>query len=166
MRISLDLELPDRPGELVTVLEPISAHGGNIVSVVHDRDQTTAGGGAMVYLTFDFEGSLDPMLSDFKNKGIKVVSVGELRLREQCSVVMVGHVVHTDMRDTIDRIDSTGHSEVTDMALRMPGVDEMSSSRITINSTGSEQLKESLDILRSAAAEKGLLLIEPLDVEE
>ena len=166
MRISLDLELADKPGELVNVLEPISDHSGNVVSIIHDRDVTTGSGGVMIYLTIDFKGSLDPLLSDLRERGIKVVSAGELRLRESCSVVIVGHVVHTDLRDTIDRIDSTGHSEVVDMALKMPGVNDTSSARITINSTGSEQLSESLEILRSIAREKDLLLIEPLETGE
>ena len=38
MRINLVLELLDVPGQLVSVLEPISGLGANLVTVIHKRD--------------------------------------------------------------------------------------------------------------------------------
>jgi ACT domain-containing protein len=41
MRISMDLELQDRPGQLIHVLTPVSNLGGNILSIVHHHDKKT-----------------------------------------------------------------------------------------------------------------------------
>lgn len=38
MRMDLVLELLDVPGQLVSVLEPISGLGANLVTVIHKRD--------------------------------------------------------------------------------------------------------------------------------
>lgn len=43
MRIRLTLGLTDRPGTLLTALEKIAINGGNIISIIHNREQLTAG---------------------------------------------------------------------------------------------------------------------------
>ncbi|MEM2040794.1 MAG: hypothetical protein QXI52_02620 [Nitrososphaerota archaeon] len=43
MRVRLTLGLVDRPGTLLNVLEQIAIHGGNIISIIHNRDRITAG---------------------------------------------------------------------------------------------------------------------------
>ena len=39
MKINADIYVKDVPGTLVSSLEPISTLGGNIVGVVHNREQ-------------------------------------------------------------------------------------------------------------------------------
>ncbi|MCK9565625.1 MAG: hypothetical protein M0Q43_06210 [Methanothrix sp.] len=39
-----------------------------------------------------------------------------------------GHVLHSDLGDTVNRIDSTGFAEVMDVSLTMMDIDEPSSS--------------------------------------
>ncbi|MFD1525915.1 amino acid-binding protein, partial [Halolamina salina] len=41
---TLRLELDDEPGELAAALEPIAEHGGNLLSVFHERGSRTPGG--------------------------------------------------------------------------------------------------------------------------
>ena len=43
MKISADIYVKDVPGTLVSSLEPISTLGGNIVGVVHNREQVVSG---------------------------------------------------------------------------------------------------------------------------
>jgi ACT domain-containing protein len=76
---------------------------------------------------------------------------------------MIGHLMHTDLSDTVDRIDRTGSAEVTELSLVMPAIDTPSSARITIRSTTRAEMKKAMRILRAVAKQKDLLIIEPLE---
>jgi ACT domain-containing protein len=94
-----------------------------------------------------------------------VVRAGEDRLIESVSVVLVGHVLDSDLGDTINRIDSTGFAEVMDLSLTMTGVDEPSSAYLKIRATGKAEIQKALSILREVGREKELLVIEPIETE-
>lgn len=165
MIISMDLELKDIPGQLVQALSPISEMGGNIQSVIHHREKKTVRGTIPVQIAFEIpEEKIDRLIRRLEGNGVIVARVGEERLRERISIVLIGHIVHSDIRDTIDNIDSTGFAEVVDIALSMPGIDEPSSARITINATGKKELRKALNLLREVAQKKDLLVIEPIEV--
>jgi ACT domain-containing protein len=80
-------------------------------------------------------------------------------------VVLVGHVLDSDLGDTINRIDSTGFAEVMDLSLTMPGVSEHSSAYLKIRATGKAEIHKALTILRNVGEEKKLLVIEPIEME-
>ncbi|MEM2925326.1 MAG: amino acid-binding protein [Methanocellales archaeon] len=166
MRVTLDLELKDVPGQLVMALTPISEYEGNIISIVHHHGDKTPRGTIPVSITFEIvKENLPKLIAKLEKLGVLIKRVGEERLIESISVILIGHIVHSDLRDTIDRIDSTGFAEVVDLAMSMPGVDKTSSARITINATGREELKKALRLLRDIAREKDLLVIEPISIE-
>ena len=71
--------------------------------------------------------------------------------------------MHTNLSDTVDRIDTTGFAEVSELSMRMPAINERSSSRLTIKSVTKDDMEKAISILRSVASEKDLLLIEPLE---
>jgi ACT domain-containing protein len=76
--------------------------------------------------------------------------------------VLIGHIIHSDIGDTIDRIDSTGFAEVVDLSLSMPAIKKTSSAYLVINAEGENELKNALEILREVAIKKDLLMIEPI----
>ncbi len=166
MRITMDLELKDIPGQLVKALEPISDSGGNIVSVVHHHEERTSRGTIALQVVFDMEDGLGPLKEKLESRGIKVVRFNQLRLLEHKTVVLVGHIIHSDIRDTIEQIDSTGYAEVVDLSMSMPGISLKSSARIGLNATGKNEMKKAVKLLRDIAKEKELLLIEPIETEE
>lgn len=164
MRVDLSIEMRDEPGELVRALEPVSETGGNIVSVVHHREKQTARGTLPVELELEVEESkLDALLDAMRERDIQVINVGHNRLREKVSVILIGHILHRGLQDTIDRIDDTGYAEVIDMALEMPGVEEASTARLGIRTESGERAGDVLGLLGSIAEEKELTLIK--DVE-
>jgi len=85
---------------------------------------------------------LDTIKTQLKNSGISVVRAGEERFIEAVSVVLVGHVLDSDLGDTVNRIDSTGFAEVMDLALTMPGVNEPSSAYLKIRATGKTEIQK------------------------
>ncbi len=163
MIVSMSLELKDIPGQLVLALTPISELHGNIMSVLHHRDERTPTGTIPVQITFGIDQEvLDELIDRLEKSGVRVARVGEERLRAAVSVILIGHIVHSDIGDTIDKIDSTGFAEVVDLSLSMPGIEKASSAYLVINAIGEKELKRSLDILRKVAKKKDLLMIEPL----
>ena len=167
MRLSMDLELQDIPGQLMLSLEPFKTYKGNIISVVHHRDRKTPMGKIPVRLVFEIDKpNIDKVKNQLEKNGIIVARVGEDRFVEEMSVLLVGHVVHTDLGDTINRIDSTGFAEVEDLCLKMPGIDDPSSAYMRIRATGKEEIEKSLSILREVGLQKNLLVIEPIEAEK
>jgi len=160
----MKLEMKDQPGQLVAALKPISAVGGNIIAVIHQREATTPVEGLDVQIVLELpEGRLDSLLELLREQGVSVVRIGEERLLYECTLIMIGHMMHTDISDTVDRIDRTGSAEVTELSLVMPAINSPSSARITIRSTTRTEMKKAIRILREVAREKELLIIEPLE---
>lgn len=160
MKISMDIELEDIPGQLVHALEPVSDFGGNILSVLHQRDKKTPSGRVPVQLVVEIEEKrLDKLVDRLKGKGMNVVRIGKERLKESMVVLLIWHIVHSDMRETIDSIDSTGFAEVVKLSLSMPGVDKKSSASVTLSAIGEDELNEALAILEEATNKKDIMVI-------
>ncbi len=163
MKIAMDIELKDIPGQLVLALKPVSDFGGNILSVLHQRDKKTPAGRIPVQLVFEIEErKLEGLIEQIKERGVNVVRTGKERLRESMVVLLIGHIVHSDIRDTIDSIDRTGFAEVVGLSLSMPGVEKESSASVTISAIGKKELKEALTILERTASKKGIMVISPI----
>ncbi len=163
MIVSMTLELKDIPGQLVLALSPISELHGNIMSVVHQHEEKTPRGTIPVQVTFEIDQRfLDELIERLEKSGVRVARVGEERLRSSVSVVLIGHIIHSDIGDTIDKIDSTGFAEVVDLSLSMPAIEKTSSAYLVINAVGEKELKSALAILREVAGKKDLLMIEPI----
>ena len=166
MRLSMDLELQDVPGQLLLALQPFKDIKANIISVVHHRDRKTPRGMIPVRFVVEMDrNKIDTVKEELKKCGISVVRAGEDRFIEAVSVVLVGHVLDSDLGDTINRIDSTGFAEVMDLALTMTGVDEPSSAFLKIQATGKAEIQKALAVLREVGVEKKLLVIEPIETE-
>lgn len=169
MRLSMDLELQDVPGQLLMALEPLKMHKGNIISVVHHRENKTPRGTIPVQIVFEIEESkaenVKKDIKDLQKDGIVIVQMGEERFIEKSLVLLVGHVLHSDLGDTINEIDSTGFAEVVNLSLSMPAVHEASSACLKIRATGKEELKKALSILRAVGERKKLLVIEPIEAD-
>jgi len=163
----MDLELQDTPGQLMHVLTPISDLGGNIASIVHHHDKKTFRNTVPVSVIFDIEEHmLEELQEGLEQNGVTIVRIGKMRLRVRTHILLIGHIIHTDLRETIDEIDGTGFAEVQDLSLSMPAIDGPSAAVVTIMATGNAELRKSVKILKKIAERKELLIIEPLDERE
>ena len=160
----MKLEMKDSPGQLVAALKPISDVGGNIIAVIHQRDPDPDDDTLNVQIVLELpKGRLDNLISLLKDQGVHIQRIDEERLLYQRTVIMIGHLMHTNLSDTVDQIDSTGFAEVCELAMSMPAVNERSSSRITIKAVSRDDMEAALAILRRVSKQKSLLLIEPLE---
>lgn len=165
MLVRVEMELEDVPGQLVKVLEPISRFGGNIQNVVHQRDRKTPLGRVPVTVIFDIgeRARLNRILASLKDMGVRITRVGEREGMIKNTVLLIGHIIHTDIRDTIDRINALRGVMVSDLSLAMGAMGEESSARMTVAADDEKCAKKALELLERIAIEKKLLMITSLE---
>ncbi|MFQ6136635.1 MAG: ACT domain-containing protein [Candidatus Hydrothermarchaeales archaeon] len=166
MKISLDLELKDIPGQLVKALEPISKYGGNIVSVVHLREGRGKGNRVPVHIIFEIDDQkgIDRITNDLERRDIWISKIGRVKRKEKIVVMIIGHVVDTDIRDTIDKINEIEGVMVADLSLTMPHPDQETSAIMDIEVDSLEKAKAAIARLGEIAEEKDLLVVKSLGV--
>ncbi|HMZ31236.1 MAG TPA: amino acid-binding protein, partial [Methanoregulaceae archaeon] len=77
----MKLEMKDSPGQLVAALKPISEVGGNIIAVIHQRDEKAEGDVLGVQIVLELqEQRLGELLSLIKSQGVNVLRLGKERL--------------------------------------------------------------------------------------
>lgn len=164
--ITLIVELEDKPGQLLKVIQPISQAGGNIVGIIHQRGKKTPLNRLPVEISFKIEAEkVDGLIEKIKSAGILVRNFNEVKLTATTSVLLIGHLIHTDVSDTIGRIDVDGEAECVEMHVRMPEISGPSTAILTISAAGSVKLKEAIERLREVCRRKGITLIEPINEE-
>ncbi len=164
MKVGLDLVLKDVPGQLVKALEPVSQYGGNIISIVHMREEIK-GGRVPVHVVVQVEPeNLEKIIGELERRDIWVSNVGEVKKKQKLTVMLIGHVVDTDLRDTIDRINEIKGALVLDLGLAMPHPEKESSARMDIEISDPRKAKAVLRRLEEVARKKGLLVIRSMGV--
>lgn len=157
------LELVDKPGELLRALHPIGANGGNLLSIFHKRGNVTPRGHIPVEV--DVEATpeqYEAIVEGLYEEGINVTQTGTERYSESLTVIISGHVVDTDISDTLTRIRETTSSSITGLSLAAPaGTKDISSARLHL-SVEEGKVDETLSGIRAIAEEKDLDIIEPL----
>ncbi|NOZ59217.1 MAG: ACT domain-containing protein [Euryarchaeota archaeon] len=167
MRVSLDLELKDEPGQLLLALEPISKYGGNVISIIHLREEEKLRAGRVpVHFTIDVpdEESLERMVRELEERGVRVTKLGEVTKKERITLLMIGHVVDTDLRDTIDRINELEGVMVSDLSLAMPHPEKESSAIVDIEVSATVDKRKVMERVYHIAREKDLEIVRSLEV--
>ncbi|MEM3399940.1 MAG: hypothetical protein QXP42_03840 [Candidatus Micrarchaeia archaeon] len=162
MRVEAKLIVNDVPGALLKAIEPISAHGGNIISVAHIRTRKS---GKEVPLLIYFEikdmESLDAIKSGFKKNRVKLT---EMKLdghrflkRRSFYIMLLGHVMETDARDTLDRLHGEG-AQISDFSVSITSPELPSAALLKIN-VDERKCEDILETMRKTCKEKNLLCI-------
>jgi ACT domain-containing protein len=159
------LELVDEPGELLRALHPIADNGGNLLSIFHERGNLTPRGHIPVEV--DLEATperFEEIVDALRDAGINVIQAGAQHYSESLTIVLSGHIVDSDLSNTLSRIRETTEATVTDLSLSAPeGTEDVSSARLRL-ATEEGETDSTLAAVRDIAAEKELRLVEPLTV--
>lgn len=160
---TIRLELVDEPGELLAALQPIADNGGNLLSIYHERGNITPRGRIPVEIDLEATDERFEIIVDaLRDAGVNVIQAGTERYGEELTVVLVGHLIDTDLSDTLHRIEDCSAASVADVSLSAPeGTDKASSARLRL-ATRTGKLDQALDAVRSIADEKGFHVVEPL----
>ncbi|MEX2706138.1 MAG: ACT domain-containing protein [Candidatus Freyrarchaeum guaymaensis] len=159
MRMILEIELLDEPGQLVKALEPISSYGGNIREITHLRDRKR-GNSIPVIITFDLEDKdkLESITQALKRQDIPVIRAEPVRSMFGKTVILVGHVFATNIKDTIDRILET-QVIVKEVTARIKRPEEVSTVKFRIEAETEEKLEETVKTIRKVGEEKNLFVV-------
>ncbi|MEM1579288.1 MAG: ACT domain-containing protein [Archaeoglobaceae archaeon] len=160
---TLVVELEDKPGQLLKVLEPIARNGGNVVGILHQRGKKTPLNRVPVEISFTADPKKAEKIFSELQKEVVIRSFGTLRTA-RISLLLIGHIIHTDLSDTIRRIDSS-EAECVELNVTMPELSEPSTAMITISAKTSEALEKALERLRKICREKGITILEPVNDE-
>lgn len=163
---TIRLELVDRPGELLRALEPIADNGANLLSIFHERGNITPRGRIPVEIDLECpEKQFSVIVEALKDAGINVIQAGADRFGEEVVLLLIGHLVETDLSDTITRIESCSTTRVIDFSLTaVNGPDTPSSARVRL-AVESGAKASTLETIREITDEKDVHVIEPVDTE-
>nr|WP_221621685.1 amino acid-binding protein [Halocatena pleomorpha] len=157
------LELDDEPGKLLNALDPIAEHGGNLLSIFHERGNRTPRG--QIPVEVDVEATperFDRIVSTLRETGVNVVQAGAERYSEELTVLLVGRLIETDLSDTLTQFEHCSSASVADVSLTVADeTDEVSSARIRLAAHAGET-DRALAAIHEVAAEKDLTVISPL----
>lgn len=158
MKMNLVLELLDIPGQLVSVLEPISSLGANLVTVIHKRELKNEQGMVPVHLTIEGEReNLFNVIQKFDDLGFSIVEMDGVVKKEMVSTILYGHIVDKDVRDTMDRINALKGVTVAGFDIKLDGERE-STALVTVETDyGKKQFV--FDKIKEIAEEKNLVMI-------
>lgn len=158
MRLNLVLELLDVPGQLVSVLEPISGLGANLVTVIHKRDSKNENGKIPVQLTLEGEQeSLNRVIERFNELNITIIEKDDIINKELISTILIGHIVDKDVRDTTDKINSLDGVYVVGFDIKLDG--ESKSTALINLETDFGKKQYVFNEIAKIASEKDLLMI-------
>ena len=112
MRVNVDIQLKDIPGQLIGALEPISKNDGNIRGVVHRHD-IVSGGKISINLTFEVgnQKALDKILAEWKEKDVDVLKIDHLFETFKLDYVIVGELPPAEVKKIIEGIQAIGEVE-------------------------------------------------------
>ncbi|MEZ3142871.1 amino acid-binding protein [Halobaculum sp. MBLA0143] len=162
---TVQLELPDEPGQLLAALQPIADNGGNLMSVVHERGERTPRGRIPVEIDLECPPArFDGVLAGLRDAGVTVVTADAEAYADEVTVVLVGHLVDTGLSGTLQDVRDDAEVTVADVALSAPDADareEPSAARLHLR-TREGCTERALEAVRAVAAEKDLTVIEPL----
>jgi len=153
LKFDLTIALADRPGQLVKALEPIAKNGGNIISIIHEREEPSAGF-VPVSLVVDFPSKWNLMktINDLKELGVTIVRSEEIIDTTHITVNLIGKV-------DLKRLAETGIRNVKIVGFEVSAPTSKDACLKLELEIPTESVEEAIDDLRRIAeAEKALLL--------
>ncbi|PSQ07267.1 amino acid-binding protein [Halobacteriales archaeon QS_6_71_20] len=162
---TIRLELVDEPGQLLAALTPIADNGANLLSIFHERGSLTPRGRIPVEVDIECPPDrFDDILADLRERGVNVIQADAEEYGDEVTVVLVGHLVDTDLSDTLKRMQDRSEASVADIDLSAPagaGSEAHSSARLRLRARAGE-IAGVVEAVREVAAEKDIRVIAPL----
>ncbi len=164
MKMKLEVELRDVPGQLSFVLDRVSEHGGNVESVIHKR-AAMHGEWVPVTVHLDIAPPRAHRLIEALRAKVRVLSAGDEAKGVPMPIMLVGHVFQNHVEQFLDALFASGcriHRVQADIS------SQEHPSAVFIDLTGDslEQVKAAVATLDKMAAGKGIAVIRGLPEAE
>ena len=158
----MEVVLADKPGQLMMVIEPISRNGGNFLGIHHMRDRSKEG---FVPVVFNFEleslNQLNQIKNDLKKAGITITRIESEVGLYYCTVILIGHVFATNIKETLDSILKLGVS-VRKVDSRIVSPEAVSSVKISIQVDSKDKFQQVYNLIDDICEGKNLFAITEL----
>lgn len=156
MKFDLTLALADKPGQLLRALEPIAKNGGNIISIIHERDKPVEGY-VPVSLVVDFPSrqNFRSAINDLKSLGIAIIKSEEVVEKVRLTFILIGGV---DLRRVIES--NIRDVRIIGVEASTPKLNEVSV-KLDIEFPA-DRADEVMEELRRLSKEQNAILISPI----
>ena len=159
MKISADIYVKDVPGTLVSSLEPISTLGGNIVGVVHNREQVVSGR-ISVNVIFNMEPqSLEALKKEWKARDIIIADFGEDFEIVSMGYMLIGRLDAAFIEDLINRASKIVDLESVDMGYSSKMKTDSRTAMISANLRSKDDMDKLSDFMYDEAKKAGLTCV-------
>ncbi len=162
MRLKLLVEVPDTPGQLLNILQPLSSLGANISTIIHEHDNRTADGKIPVYFTLD--GSKDVLkrgIDVIKEQNIDIVEVDGVLQKEKQTFLLLGNLPTTNIMQTIHKFDDLDDVKISSIDLNIGNDLQESVCKVVIE-TRNNKSQETISTIQKIADDDDLLLIKEI----
>ncbi len=163
MRVNADLYVKDVPGQLVAALEPVSIMEGNIVGVVHHRDQVM-NDRIGINITFDLtdKDRLDKLMGIWKDRDVRVSRIGSVVETFPMDYLLIGQISPSQLETMLDEVrDMLG---MVSLDIRYSSVMESGSRTALINAKFNSEasLRKAEDLILELVRDKEILAVRGL----
>lgn len=163
MRLKLLIELPDTPGQLVKILEPLSSTGANVSTIIHEHDNPTADGKIPVHISLD--GTRDVLkrgMDIIRNeKNIDLIEIDGVLQKENITFLLLGDITTDNIKDTIHSINNLNDAQVASIDLNVGNDLQESVCKVVVEVRNHRQL-ETLRNIQELSKENNLILIKEI----
>lgn len=162
MRLKLLIELPDTPGQLVNILQPLSSLGANVSTIIHEHDNTTSDGKIPVHFTIDGSKDILKRGVDFiREQNIDIVEIDGVLQKETQTFLLLGTLSTTDIMDTVHKIDELNDVKISSVDLNIGNDLQESVCKVVIETRNNKCL-ESIRLIQEIADNDNLVLIKQI----
>ena len=159
MKINADIYVKDVPGTLVSSLEPISTLGGNIVGVVHNREQVVSGRISVNVIFYMEPQSLDALKKEWKARDIIIADIGEDYEIVSMNYMLIGNLNAAYIEDLIKKASDIVNLESVDMGYSSKMKTDSRTAMISANLRSKDDIDKLSDFMSSEAKKAGLTCI-------
>lgn len=156
MKFALTLGLADRPGQLLKALGPIAKSGGNIISILHDREKVTEGY-VPVSLVVDFptDENFERAKRELEYLGVSVIKSEEIIEKADLTFLLIGKL---DIRKVAEI--EAEDVRITDFEVSAPTSKE-ACIRLNIEAS-TKAVNRIVSELKKIAKEENAVLVSPM----
>ncbi|MDR1691076.1 MAG: homoserine dehydrogenase [Candidatus Methanoplasma sp.] len=163
MMVNAQLYVKDLPGHLVESLEPISLVNGNIVGVVHDREQIV-NQRISIDVTFEIKGTseLEQLKAIWKSKDVLIAKMGSVYKTYTMEYMLVGKFTASFVESLIDEASVIVSFESIDVNYSSRNASSTRTAMISAEVMSENDLKKLDLFLMDACKKSGIVYIRGL----
>jgi len=163
MMVNAQLYVKDLPGRLVESLEPISLVNGNIVGVIHDREQIV-NQRICIDVTFEIKGNseLDQLKEIWKTKDVIIEKIGSVYKTYTMEYLLIGKFKASLIESLIDDASNIVSLESADINFSSKNATSTRTVMISAKLMSEKDLKKFDAFLVDACKKSGIVCVRGL----